>query len=51
MILIAVATAIAGVGIPLLTENFVKKDKKAAARLVVNNLQMLMIFIIPAIIA
>ncbi|MFM1613005.1 oligosaccharide flippase family protein [Streptococcus mutans] len=50
MILIAVATAIAGVGIPLLTENFVKKDKKAAARLVVNNLQMLMIFIIPAII-
>ena len=49
MILIAVATAIAGVGIPLLTENFVKKDRKASARLVVNNLQMLMTFIIPAI--
>ena len=50
MILIAVATAIAGVGIPLLTENFVKKDRKAAAKLVVNNLRMLLIFIIPAII-
>lgn len=49
MILIAVATAIAGVGIPLLTENYVKEDRKAAARLVVNNLQMLTIFIIPAI--
>lgn len=49
MILIAVATAIAGVGIPLLTENFVKKDKRASARLVVNNLQMLMAFIVPAI--
>ncbi|SUN78039.1 Probable cell division protein ytgP [Streptococcus macacae NCTC 11558] len=50
MILIAVATAIAGVGIPLLTENFVKKDKKAAARLVVNNLQMLLLFMIPAVV-
>lgn len=49
MILIAVATAIAGVGIPLLTENFVKNDKKAAARLVVNNLQMLLMFLLPAV--
>lgn len=51
MILIAVATAIAGVGIPLLTENFVKNDKKAAASLVINNVQMLLIFMFPAIVA
>lgn len=51
MILIAVATAIAGVGIPLLTENFVKNDKKAAASLVINNIQMLLIFMFPAIVA
>ncbi len=34
VILIAVATSIGGVGIPLLTENYVKGDLKAAARLV-----------------
>ncbi|WP_373808419.1 putative polysaccharide biosynthesis protein [Streptococcus ferus] len=49
MILIAVATAVSGTGIPLLTENFVKKDKKAAAHLVINNIQMLTMFLLPAI--
>ncbi|MGT2771484.1 putative polysaccharide biosynthesis protein [Streptococcus marimammalium] len=49
MILIAVATAIAGTGIPLLTENIVKNDKKAAAKLVINNTQMLFLFLLPAI--
>ena len=49
MILISVATAIAGVGIPLLTENFVKNDRVAAGRLVINNLQMLLMFLLPAI--
>ena len=38
MILIAVAISIAGVGIPLLTENMVKKDLRGAAKLIINNL-------------
>ncbi len=48
MILISLATAIGGAGIPLLTENFVNKDKKAAAHLVINNLQMLFMVLFPA---
>ena len=50
MILIAVAISIAGVGIPLLTENMVKKDLKGAAKLIINNLQLLLLFIVPAIV-
>lgn len=49
MILIAVATSVSGTGIPLLTENFVKKDQRAAAHLVINNIQMLAVFLFPAI--
>lgn len=48
MILIAVATSIGGVGIPLLTENYVKGDLKAAALLVQDNLSMLLLFLLPA---
>ena len=48
MILIAVATSIGGVGISLLTENYVKGDKKAAAKLVQDNLSMLLAFLLPA---
>ena len=48
MILISLATAIGGAGIPLLTENFVNKDKKAAAHLVINSLQMLCMVLLPA---
>lgn len=48
MILIAVATSIGGVGIPLLTENYVKGDLKAAGRLVQDNLTMLLAFLLPA---
>ena len=48
MILIAVATSIGGVGIPLLTENYVKGDLKAAARLVQDNLSMLLLFLLQA---
>ena len=48
MILIAVATSIGGVGIPLLTENYVKGDLKAAARLIQDNLSMLLLFLVPA---
>lgn len=50
MILVSIATAIAGAGIPLLTENFVNKDKKSAAQLVVNNLQMLWMVLFPALV-
>ena len=48
MILIAVATSSGGVGIPLLTENYVKGDFRSAARLVQDNLSMLIFFILPA---
>ena len=48
MILIAVATSIGGVGIPLLTENYIKGDLRAAAKLVQDNLTMLLAFLIPA---
>lgn len=48
MILIAVATSIGGVGIPLLTENYVKGDLRAAGKLVQDNLTMLLAFLIPA---
>ena len=48
MILIAVATSIGGVGIPLLTENYVKGDFRAAGKLVQENLTMLVAFLLPA---
>ncbi|MCK1186565.1 putative polysaccharide biosynthesis protein [Streptococcus uberis] len=49
MILIAVAASIGGVGIALLTENYVKKDMKASAKLIINNIVMLLMFILPAL--
>ncbi|KXT75933.1 putative polysaccharide biosynthesis protein [Streptococcus sp. DD12] len=49
MILIAVATSIAGAGIPLLTQNFVNKDFHACARLIINTFQMLLVVLVPAI--
>ena len=48
MILIAVATSIGGVGIPLLTENYVKGDFRAAGKLVQDNLTMRVAFLLPA---
>ena len=48
MILIAVATSIGGVGIPLLTENYVKGDFRAAGKLVQDSLTMLVAFLLPA---
>ena len=50
MILIAVAMGISGAGIPLLTENFVKKDRQALAKLILNNFQMFFMVMFPAII-
>lgn len=48
MILIAVASSIGGVGISLLTENFVLKDFRAASKLILDNLAMLLAFLLPA---
>ncbi|MFC3932654.1 putative polysaccharide biosynthesis protein [Streptococcus dentapri] len=50
MILISVATSIGGVGIPVLTESFVKRNTEDMRKVVVNNLQMLWIFILPAVV-
>ncbi|MET3557561.1 O-antigen/teichoic acid export membrane protein [Streptococcus rupicaprae] len=49
MILISVATAIGGVGIPLLTENVVKGEREASAKLILNSLTMLLVFLLPAV--
>lgn len=49
MILIAVAASIGGIGIALMTENYVKKDMKAAARLIISNIEMLLMFLLPAL--
>ncbi|MGT2887750.1 polysaccharide biosynthesis protein [Streptococcus didelphis] len=49
MILIAVAASIGGVGIALLTENYVKKDIRASAKLIINNIVMLLMFLLPAL--
>ncbi|HEL0028582.1 TPA: polysaccharide biosynthesis protein [Streptococcus equi subsp. zooepidemicus] len=49
MVLIAVAASIGSVGIALLTENYVKKDMRAAARLIINNIEMLLMFLLPAL--
>ncbi|WKF66173.1 putative polysaccharide biosynthesis protein [Streptococcus equi] len=49
MVLIAVAASIGSVGIALLTENYVKKDMRAAARLIINNIEMLLMFLMPAL--
>lgn len=49
MILISVAMSVGGVGIALITESFVKKDELGTARIILSNLQMLLIFIIPAL--
>ncbi|HFI0082966.1 TPA: oligosaccharide flippase family protein [Streptococcus suis] len=49
MILISIASSIGAIGIPLLTANYLKKDKEASANLIVNNIKMMNIFIIPAL--
>lgn len=49
MIIIGVTGSIGSVAIPLITENFVKKDRKSTASLILNNLQMLLIFLVPAV--
>lgn len=48
MILISVGVSIGSVGLPLLTENYVKGDLKAASRLVQDSLTLLFMFLLPA---
>lgn len=50
MILISVATSIGGVGIPVITESFTKRNWGELRKVVVNNLQMLWLFILPAVV-
>ena len=48
MILISVGVSIGSVGLPLLTENYVKGDLPAASRLVEDSITMLFLFLLPA---
>lgn len=50
MVIIGVTSSLGSVAIPMITESFVKKDIKGTSNLVTDNLQMLFIFVIPAII-
>ena len=48
MILISVGVSIGSVGLPLLTENYVKGDLPAASRLIQDSITMLFLFLLPA---
>ncbi|HFI0402152.1 TPA: oligosaccharide flippase family protein [Streptococcus suis] len=50
MMIIGISLSLGSVAIPLITEKFVQKDLKAASKLVADNLQLLFIFTIPAIV-
>lgn len=50
MVIIGIAFSIASVAVPMITESFVKKDLKGTSNLITDNVQMLFIFIIPAIV-
>lgn len=50
MMIIGVSQSLASVAIPLITEKFVQRDIKSASKLVADNLQLLYIFTIPAIV-
>lgn len=48
-IIVSVAASIGGIGIALLTESFMQEDRKGTARLILNNFQMLLVFILPTL--
>lgn len=50
MLIIGITGSIGSVAIPLITAGFVDKDYKGTSRLITDNLQMLFIFVIPAIV-
>lgn len=49
MIIVSVASSIGGIGIALLTESFLQKDRKGTARLVINAIQMFLVFVLPTL--
>lgn len=50
MVIIGVTGSLGSVAIPMITERFVQKDLKGTSDLITDNLQMLFIFVIPAIV-
>ena len=48
MVVIALGTAMATAGLPLITERFTKKDHEGLAKLVTNNIQLLFFVMMPA---
>lgn len=48
MVVIALGTAMATAGLPLITERFTKKDHAGLAKLVTNNIQLLFFVMMPA---
>ncbi|MCK3881346.1 polysaccharide biosynthesis protein [Streptococcus suis] len=50
MMIVGISQSLASVAIPLITEKFVQRDLKSASKLVADNLQILFIFMIPAIV-
>ncbi|WP_105107813.1 putative polysaccharide biosynthesis protein [Streptococcus suis] len=50
MMIIGISQSLASVAIPMITEKFVQRDLKSASKLVADNLQILFIFMIPAIV-
>ena len=50
IIVIGIVISLSGIGVPLLTENYVKGDMKTASRLVVDNLLLGAAFIIPSVV-
>ena len=50
MVIIGVAGSIGSVAIPMITESFVKKDLKGTSNLITDNIRMLSIVLIPAIV-
>lgn len=50
MLIIGITGSIGSVAIPLITAGFIEKDYRGTARLITDNLQMLFIFVIPAVV-
>lgn len=50
MLIISITGSIGSVAIPLITERYIKGNKQATADLITDNLQMLFVFVVPAIV-
>lgn len=49
MIIISIASSIGGIGIALITQNFVKNDKIANSKLIINNLELMFLIVLPSL--